>query len=131
VPPVGLRIPARRQPLIARDLRLRDSRDFDRVRKTGRSWSARLLVLAVLPNDRGTNRYGFATGKRIGGAVQRNRAKRLMREAVRARHAHLSQGYDVLLIARNTFDMDTTFSEVAEQMDVLLRKAGLEAAPAP
>jgi ribonuclease P protein component len=113
--------------VIARELRLRDSRDFDRVRAGGRSWSSRAVVLVVLENDRGVNRYGFAVGKRVGGAVARNRAKRLLREVARSLHPSLNQGYDVLLIARNSFGGDMTLQELAGQVAGLVERARLRA----
>ena len=114
--------------MVARELRLRRGSDIDRVRSRGRSWTSRLLVLAFLPNDLAHNRYGFAVGKRVGGSVERNRAKRLMREAIRLRHPELTPGHDVLLIARNSFRDETTLNEVAEQLDGLLKRAGLRMA---
>jgi ribonuclease P protein component len=114
--------------MVARELRLRRGSDIDRVRSKGRSWSSRLLVLAILPNELEHNRYGFVVGKRVGGSVERNRAKRLMREAIRHRHPELSQGHDLLLIARNSFRDETTLAEVAEQLDGLLRRARIRSA---
>jgi len=114
--------------MVARELRLRRGSDIDRVRSRGKSWSSRLLVLAILPNDHDHNRYGFAVGKRVGGSVERNRAKRLMREAIRAIHPQLRQGYDVLLIARNSFRDETTLDEVAHQLDGLIGRAGIRTA---
>lgn len=111
--------------MVSRDLRLRKSFEYDRVRQCGRSWSSRILVLSILENETGQNRYGFAVGKRVGGAVERNRAKRLMREAVRHLHPRLEQGYDVVLIARNTFKPDMKMQEVLDQMTVLAKRAAL------
>jgi ribonuclease P protein component len=125
---VGFGILLDQVTMVARELRLRRGTDINRVRSRGKSWSSRLLVLAVLPNDLGHNRYGFAVGKRVGGSVERNRAKRLMREAIRALHPELQQGNDVLLIARNSFRDETTLSEVAEQLDGLIRRAGIRTA---
>lgn len=116
--------------MVARELRLRRGSDIDRVRSRGRSWTSRLLVLAILPNGLEQNRYGFAVGKRVGGAVERNRAKRLMREAIRIRHPGLQPGHDILLIARNSFRDETTLNEVSEQLDGLLQRAGIRLAGA-
>lgn len=116
--------------MVARELRLRRGSDIDRVRSRGRSWSSRLLVLAILPNDLAHNRYGFAVGKKVGGSVERNRAKRLMREAIRVRHPELKQGNDVLVIARNSFQDETTLVEVSDQLDGLLARAGIRTAGA-
>jgi ribonuclease P protein component len=114
--------------MVARELRLRRGSDIDRVRSRGKSWSSRLLVLAILPNELDHNRYGFAVGKRVGGSVERNRAKRLMREAIRAIHPQLQQGHDILLIARNSFRDETTLREVANQLDGLIGRASIRTA---
>ncbi len=111
--------------MVSRDLRLRKSFEYDRVRQRGKSWSSRILVLSILENETGQNRYGFAVGKRVGGAVERNRAKRLMREAVRHLHPRLAQGYDVVLIARNSFKPDLKMQDVLDQLTVLARRAAL------
>jgi ribonuclease P protein component len=125
---VGLCVSLEPAQMVARELRLRRGSDIDRVRSRGRNWSSRLLVLAVLPNELAHNRYGFAVGKKVGGSVERNRAKRLMREAIRVRHTELEPGYDLLLIARNSFRDETTLGEVAEQLDRLLRRADIRTA---
>lgn len=111
--------------MIARDDRLRRNDEFGRVRSQGRSYSARNLVLVVLPNDLGQNRYGFAAGKKLGNAVRRNRAKRLLRAAIRAEQARLIQGFDMVVIARNSFPDDFKLDAVTGQLEPLLRKAGL------
>ena len=111
--------------MIARDLRLRSAHEFERVRSKGATQTSRLLVLKVLPNGIGQNRYGFAAGKRRGNAVRRNRAKRLMREALRLYHPTLAQGYDLVLIARNGFSDATGFADVWPQVGELLRRAGV------
>ena len=111
--------------MIARADRLRNGAEFARVRAAGRSWSARLVVAAVLPNQLGRNRYGFAAGKRLGGAVERNRAKRLLREAVRALHPRLAPGHDIVFIARNALVPETPFVAVRAQVEDVLRRARL------
>jgi ribonuclease P protein component len=117
--------------MVARELRLRRSSDFDRVRARGRSWSSRHVVVSVLENDLGRNRYGFAVGRRVGDAVARNRAKRLLREAVRALHPDLRQGYDMVIIARNSFRPELTMPELAGQVAELVARAGLRKEPSP
>lgn len=111
--------------MIARELRLRSPLDFERVRSQGRSWSTDLLVAIVAPGEPGRNRYGFAVGRRVGGAVQRNRAKRLMREAARHLHPRVKRGHDIVFIARNRMSRETTFAEVQAAMEQVLERAGL------
>ena len=111
--------------MIARDLRLRSEADFERVRSQGRSLHARLVIAVVLPNELGQNRYGFAAGKRIGKAVRRNRAKRLLREAARLLHPRLAPGHDVIFIARNSMAPETMLGDVLPEVERLMQRAGL------
>ena len=81
--------------------RLSRSRDFDAVYRHGRSVSTRFLVLYSFGrDDDGPPRIGFAVPKGTGSAVVRNRVKRQLREAWRARLAEIPAGRDYVLVAR-------------------------------
>ena len=81
--------------------RLSRSRDFDAVYRHGRSVSTRFLVLySFARDDDGPPRIGFAVPRGTGGAVVRNKVKRQLREAWRARLAQIPVGRDYVLIAR-------------------------------
>ncbi|MCB9454612.1 MAG: ribonuclease P protein component [Anaerolineaceae bacterium] len=84
-----------------RRFRLRHPADFAHLRRDGRTYRHRLLVVSYAPNGLSYNRYGFITVKRLGNAVTRNRVRRLLREAVRLLHPRLRAGYDVVFIARD------------------------------
>ncbi len=63
-------------------MRLSRSADFDRVFRQGRSHAGRELVLYVFPRGEGDEpRLGLSVSRKVGGAVERNRVKRLLREA--------------------------------------------------
>ena len=79
---------------------LRKNRQFQAVYKTGKSYANKHLVLYVMPNLESKPRIGFAVGKRLGGAVVRNRVKRLLREAFRLNQHSLKQGFDLIIIGR-------------------------------
>ncbi|HAX25613.1 MAG TPA: ribonuclease P protein component [Thermomicrobiales bacterium] len=111
--------------MIARHYRLRRNSDFELVRRRGRSWSNRTVVLSAVENGTSANRYGFAAGKRVGGSVERNRAKRLLREAMRGLHPRMRQGFDIVLIARNSVDSLTPAAEVAADLERVAKRAGL------
>jgi ribonuclease P protein component len=107
-----------------RRFRLRKNSDFHRVRTEGRSWAHPLVVLCALRNDLGHSRFGFSVSKRVGGAVVRNRAKRLMREATRLRQVMIADGWDVVIIARQPI-REANFYQVDRAVGQLLRRARL------
>jgi ribonuclease P protein component len=83
-----------------RVLRLTRQADFDRVRQKGQALGTPLFVTIAAQNEGGQVRVGVAAGKRVGGAVQRNRAKRLLREGIRPLYPSIAPGWDILLLAR-------------------------------
>ena len=107
-----------------REHRLRHSQDFARVRAEGRSWPHRLLVLAAVPNEGGLSRFGYIVSGRLGKAVRRNRARRLLREVVRRNLQCIAEGWDCVLIARVPLAA-ATFSEVESAVVQLFRRASL------
>ena len=81
---------------------LRKNSDFNAIYKKGRSVGDRYLVLFLRENGLPYNRTGFLASKKVGNSVKRNRAKRLMKESYRAISYMLPEGYDFIIIARNT-----------------------------
>lgn len=89
-----------------RESRLRSSLDFQRVRRRGKRQQGRWLTLAYLRRadapDAGSlpSRMGLSVNKRVGSAVQRNRVKRRLREAIRRRLWKTQPGWDMIVTAR-------------------------------
>lgn len=110
--------------MLDRPLRLRRDADFARVRSLGKQWRHPLLTLAFAPNALDHNRYGFVTTRRLGNAVTRNRAKRLMREVIRLAHSRLQTGLDIVLIARQEL-IEQPFQIIQAAIHSLLSRAHL------
>ncbi len=107
-----------------RRFRLRRAADFQRLQREGRSWSHPLLILVARRNGLNLTRVGVTATRKIGKAVRRNRAKRLLREAARHLHPHLEPGWDLLLIARPEI-LQVKEPQVREALAFLVREAGL------
>ncbi|MGE0545303.1 MAG: ribonuclease P protein component [Dehalococcoidia bacterium] len=105
-----------------REQRLRRERDFTAVYQRGRSWSNRLLAVRTLPAAQPQSRFGFAVGKRVGGAVIRNRVKRRLRELVRGLEP--APGWDVVIVARPDAAA-ADFDQLRSALSSLFGRAGL------
>lgn len=106
-----------------RKFRLSRSEDFKRVRRTGKSYAHPLVVLVAQASETSARvRVGVAAGKTMGTAVRRNRAKRLLREAMRPLLPLLAPGWDLILIARPAL-ASATLADVRSALTVLLRRA--------
>ncbi len=88
--------------------------DFLRLYRRGKSLTAPCVVCYIMPNKLGVIRLGLTTSKKIGSAVRRNRARRVLRAAMREILPRFKNGYDIVLVARTktTFIKSTALTPI-------------------
>ena len=86
------------------ELTLRNQRDFARIYKQGKSKGGRFTVILYKKNGLKITRTAFVASRKVGNSVERNRSRRLMREAYRAMEPEVLRGYDVIFVARNAIN---------------------------
>ena len=105
--------------------RLTSSAGFKAVYVRGRSYATDLIIVYVLRRAGGSRvRFGFSAGRKLGGAVQRNRAKRLMREAARTLLPQITGGWDIVVLGRRGI-AQSAFTDVLADLENLLGRAGV------
>jgi ribonuclease P protein component len=124
------------KPRVSSRGRLSRSAEFERVYRQGRSTANRHLVLYAFPNATTERpRLGLSVSRKVGGAVERNRVKRLLRESFARNEEGLRTGQDLVVVARPSaaelVERDG-LQGIDEALSELIVKAGLrEGAEAP
>lgn len=110
--------------------RLTSPAEFDRVFKRGTRLPGRLFLLVYAANQERHDRLGLAVGRRVGGAVERNRAKRLLRESFRRASRAARGGYDLVVVAhpeiagRRQAEVDRELRERLQRIDAAAGRTG-------
>ena len=117
--------PAPKPLRLARASRVTQNRDFLRIRQQGERLAQGCLVANwnKLP-DGASPKLGVVTSRKIGGAVQRTRARRLLRESFRLHQHEFTQPIELILVARNSI-AGKKFADVEKDFLATLRRAGL------
>ena len=103
---------------------LKENRDFRRLYGKGKSFVSPVVVTYLMKNRRRQVRYGITTSKKIGKAVQRNRSRRVIREAFRLLSPRIKPGYDFVFVARGKTPYVKS-GEVKDALEAQLKKAGV------
>lgn len=112
--------------MLPRENRLTDDYDFRRVRRLGRRGQSRLFSATAAPaKDSSRTRFGFVASLKFDKrAARRNRARRLLRAAVRSLWPQIKPGYDVVVVARPPVK-EADFEEVCAEINKVLSKISL------
>ena len=117
-----------RGPKLPRLVMLSRPQDFAAFQGGGTTRSHPLLTARFRRTDLETTRFGLSTGRKLGGAVVRNRVRRRLREALKAMAPSFQPGWDVLIIARPAV-VNASHAEITEAVRRLLRKGGVLGGP--
>ena len=104
-------------------IKLKSNRDFRRVYQRGKSYVCPYFVVYVNPNRSDDIRLGITAGKKIGNAVKRNRAKRVITAAFRAVYPYLLAGTDFVIVARTRI-LDVKSTKVETILSKILSDNG-------
>lgn len=104
---------------------LRGSKNFSAVYKKGKSVGDRYVVIFYKKNGLPYNRTAFLASKKVGNAVARNRARRLMKESVRQMAPIKETGYDIIFIARNTAN-EQKCADVKKSIEAAIKRTDLK-----
>lgn len=100
------------------------NKDFKRLYYRGKSFAGKYIVVYTARNGRKVNRLGLTCGKVIGKAVQRNRAKRLMRESYRLTEDNIKIGNDFVIVARSRL-IYAKCPAIKKELEYAIKKLGL------
>jgi ribonuclease P protein component len=112
---------------------LRRPIDFKRVYDRRRSVSNESLIVYAAPNELPHNRLGLSVSRKFGGAVQRNRLRRLYREAYRLTRHEMPSGLDLVLIPRSKTEplLTNLMASLPKLVNQLARKLARDAEAPP
>lgn len=109
---------------LVKERKLQKNMEFQLVYKHGSYEVNRHCVIYKMPVNKQATRVGFVTGKKVGCAVQRNRARRLMREVYRLHQDEIREGYHIVIVARKGIN-DLKYDELEKSLLNLFKRSKL------
>lgn len=108
--------------MLQRTYRMQKKANFQNVFAVGKSYASRHVVIYILKGK--PSKFGIIASKKVGNAVQRNRAKRLLRETIRLNMGGLKLDFQMVFIARASIN-SSSMREVEKSVLTIWRKAGI------
>ena len=103
---------------------IKENRDFQRAYKKGKSYVSPVVVTYIVKNKENNLQIGITTARKIGKAVQRNRARRIIRAAASAIIPELKSGYNIVFVAR-TRTVHAKSYDIEKALRAQFKKAGM------
>ncbi len=110
--------------MLAKHYRISNSADYNTIYKNGKKVPGRYIIVYILKNDLGYNRYGLVTSKKVGNAVIRNKVKRQLRSIIKVNMPYLKTSFDIVLVGRYKIG-GTPFDLLEKDFTIVMRKSGL------
>lgn len=106
---------------------IKKSTEFKHTFKTGKWYSADILMIYVMKNNHNINKVGIAVGKKVSNrSTKRNRIKRLIREAYRLNEKIFFQGYNIIIVCKAGISFDIiNYDLIQSEIFKCFKKAGL------
>ena len=104
--------------------KINKNREYKRIYNRGKSFASPFLVTYAMKNKSRINRVGITTSKKIGNAVRRNRARRVIRAAYRELMKKIKFGYDIVFVARSK-TCEVKMNDVLKSMTYHFEKLGV------
>ena len=110
--------------MLKQKYRLKKKYQFNYVYRVGKSCHGRFLMLVYSPSKNQNVKIGISVSKKVGNAVKRNRARRLLREAVSPFLSTLNPNYNLIIVAKQSID-GQKLNSVYTDLKHIIDKAGL------
>lgn len=107
---------------------IKQNHEFQRLYRRGKTGATPYLALYCRKNRLGKNRLGLTVGKKVGGAVTRNRVRRRIREIYRLHEGELRPGFDIVVVARvkaafgSYHQLERSFLSLSDKLGLLTKK---------
>lgn len=110
--------------MLAKEYRINSSRDYNNIYKNGKKVSGRYIIVYILDNECGFNRYGVVTSKKIGNAVVRNKVKRQLRSIIKGNFDNVKTSHDIVIVGRYKIS-GVKYDLLNKDFMIVMRKSGL------